>query len=253
MIRVVHTLQRPASDYNLGGPIAQSQYRRQIFNVSSLGEDDVDVDKFIADIELDNAAFYGALPENETVYWTEPLNGLKAAEALKPRWFNEWRIGVDIIGRFVEKVDDIPLKILLSKQIGDEGRHARLIDGRIRAYGSSTKDYSPPAEQLEFADLLLSFQYPEEFFAAEQLTIETQSVRRNELAIGRFDHETSHMFEHKINPDERFHVKIGYIGLQRYAVTQAAQDRARRAVEAVRDVHRRMVSHHNRRMATLAA
>lgn len=203
---------------------------------------------FIAALEAENVAFYATLPETEKVYWTRPLQGPEAAEALKPRWFNEWRIGVESLGGFVRKVDDPTLKILVGRQIGDEAKHARLIQQRIEALGGSVANYDPPPSQLRFAELLDAFEYPEEYFAAEQLTIETQSVRRNELALSRFDAETAEMFERHVNDDERFHVQVGRIGLRRYATTSPAQDRARRAVERVREIHRSMVREHNVRM-----
>lgn len=211
----------------------------------------MDVETFIEALEHENAEFFAALPESETVYWTRKLDGLEAAEALKPRWFNEWCIGVDVIGSFVALVSHVELKVLLGRQIGDEAKHARLVAARIRALGGTTEGYRPPPGQLEFAKLLREMRHPEEFFAAEQLTVETQSIKRNELALSRFDPETVRMFETDINPDERFHVELGRLGLRTYAATVEAQDRARRAAEAVREVHRTMVRQHNERMAAV--
>lgn len=207
----------------------------------------MDVAEFIASLEAENDEFYAQLPEDERVYWTKPLTGQEAAEALKPRWFNEWCIGVEVIGDFVRKVPDIRLKTLLGRQIGDEAKHARLVQQRIEALGGSVADYEPPPAQIAFADLLSSFEYPEEFFAAEQLTIETQSVRRNELALTRFDPETVRMFEEEINEDERFHVQIGRIGLRAFARDPLSQQRAREATVRVREIHRQLVKQHNRR------
>ncbi len=208
----------------------------------------MDVDQFILELEASNEAFFNALPESETVYWTKPLTGSEAADALKPRWFNEWCIGVEVLGAFVKRVPDIRLKIQLGRQIGDEAKHARLVQKRIEALGGSVDNYQPPVSQLRFAEILNSMEYPEEFFAAEQLTVETQSIKRNEIALSRFDEETAAMFEQQINPDEHYHVQLGREGLRTYARTQAAQDRARAAVDAVREVHRSMVREHNTRM-----
>jgi len=204
-------------------------------------------DDFIQVLQQDNDAFFASLPDSKTVYWPQKLEGLAAAEALKPRWFNELR-GVEVIGRFIEKVPDLSLKVLVGRQVGDEAKHARVCRRRIEQLGSSVFDFKPTPAQLRFGDVLDSFMFPEEFFSAQQFTVETQSLRRNEQALERFDPETANMFRKHINPDERFHVRLGRMGLRVFARTQAAQDRARRAAEIIRRVHVDMVTQHVERM-----
>jgi len=206
-----------------------------------------DVEEFIDELNRDNEAFFGELPETDTVYWVDRMDGKAAAEALKPRWFNEIR-GVEIIGRFIGRVPDLSLKALVGRQVGDEAKHARHCRKRIEALGSSVLDFEPSPEQLAFGDLLDSMAYPEEFFAAQQLTVETQSIKRNEKALARFDPDTAAMFEKHINPDERFHARLGHVGLQVFARTAAAQDRARRACEVIRESHVAMVRAHSGHM-----
>jgi len=205
------------------------------------------VDEFIQTLHQENEAFFANLPDTKTVYWPKRLDGLAAAEALKPRWFNELR-GVEVIGAFIVRVPDLSLKVLVGRQVGDEAKHARLCRQRIEQLGSSVLDYVPTPAQLQFGDLLDAFLFPEEFFAAQQFTVETQSLKRNELALERFDPETAAMFKKHINPDEHFHVRLGRMGLRVFARTQAAQDRARRAAEAVRQVHVDMVLQHVEKM-----
>lgn len=206
-----------------------------------------DVEEFIAELTEENEAFFSGFSETATQYWSGTLEGRAAAEALKPRWFNELR-GVEVIGRFIERVPDISLKVLVGRQVGDEAKHARLCRRRIEQLGSSVLDYQPSPEQLAFGDLLDSFAYPEEFFAAQQFTIETQSLKRNEAALHCFDPVTARMFEAEINPDERFHVKLGRLGLKVFARTTPAQDRARVAARAVRELHVKLVQVHRARM-----
>lgn len=204
-------------------------------------------DDFIEQLQKENDDFFADLPDNLTTYWPERLEGRAAAEALKPRWFNELR-GVEIIGKFIERVPDTSLKVLVGRQVGDEAKHARLCRRRIEELGASVLDYEPPPGQLAFGDFLDGLAYPEEFFAAQQLTVETQSIKRNEKATERFDLTTAAMFEKNINPDERFHARLGQLGLQVFARTTPAQDRARRAAEAVRDIHVRVVKEHVERL-----
>jgi 1,2-phenylacetyl-CoA epoxidase catalytic subunit len=201
------------------------------------------VDDFIAELGAENEAFFSCLPEGSTSYWSGRLEGPAAAAALKPRWFNELR-GVEVIGRFIERVPDITLKVMLGKQVGDEAKHARVCRRRIEELGSSVLDYIPSPESLAFGDLLDSLAYPEEFFAAQQFTVETQSLKRNELALSCFDSATALMFKKYINPDERFHVRLGHLGLKVFARTEAAQRRARDAARKVRQIHVKMVKAH---------
>jgi 1,2-phenylacetyl-CoA epoxidase catalytic subunit len=207
----------------------------------------VEVEEFINQLNEENEAYFATLPETDTVYWADKMDGLTAAESLKPRWFNEIR-GVEIIGRFIGRVPDLSLKALVGRQVGDEAKHARHCRRRIEALGGSVIDYQPSREQLHFGDLLDAMAYPEEFFAAQQLTVETQSIKRNEKALSRFDPETATMFEKHINPDERFHARLGHLGLQVFARTTPAQDRARRACEVIREAHVAMVRAHSNHM-----
>jgi 1,2-phenylacetyl-CoA epoxidase catalytic subunit len=202
-----------------------------------------DVDDFIRDLAEENERFFATLPESSTCYWTGPLVGRDAAEALKPRWFNEVR-GVEVIGKFIERVPDLSLKVLVGRQVGDEAKHARLCRKRIEELGASVLDYRPSAAALAFGDYLDSLVYPEEFFSAQQFTVETQSLKRNDRALECFDPATAEMFRQHINPDERFHVKLGWLGLRTFARTEIAQARARAAAHRVRDIHVRMVEEH---------
>lgn len=83
----------------------------------------VEVEEFINQLNEENEAYFANLPETDTVYWADRMDGLVAAEALKPRWYNEIR-GVEIIGRFIGRVPDLSLKALVGRQVGDEAKHA---------------------------------------------------------------------------------------------------------------------------------
>lgn len=216
----------------------------------------LEVEEFIERLAKDNEAYFSSLPETDTVYWlcpvalqfegeSGPLRGREAVAALLPRWYNEVR-GAEIIGRFVGRVPDLTLKVLVGRQVGDEAKHAHYCRKRIEALGGSVLDFQPSIEQVEFGDFLDSLAYPEEFFAAQQFTIETQSIKRNELALQRFDSKTAQMFKDHVNPDERFHARLGALGLKVFARTQPAQDRAWRAAVMAREAHVRMVRSHSR-------
>ena len=205
------------------------------------------VHDFIKDLCAENDAFFDSLPDEKTTYWPEVMDDKIAVEALLPRWYNELR-GVEVIGKFIERVPDLSLKVLVGRQVGDEAKHARLCRRRIEQLGGSVLDYHPSPEQVRFGDILDGFAYPEEFFAAQQLTIETQSIKRNEKALERFDPETASMFRRNINPDERFHARLGHVGLRVFARTSAAQMRAQNAARLIRPAHVAMVQAHYRRI-----
>lgn len=206
-----------------------------------------DVDQFIEELAQENEAFFAQQGEWGTQYWAGALVERAAAEALLPRWFNELR-GVEVIGRFIERVPDLTLKVLVGRQVGDEARHALYCRHRIEQLGGSVLDYKPSTAQMAFGDFLDSLAYPEEFFAAQQFTVETQSLKRNEAALSCFDAETADMFRRHINPDERFHVRLGYLGLQTFARSGPAQRRARAAARGVRELHVRLVRSHREAM-----
>lgn len=208
------------------------------------------IDDFIAELNDENEQFFSALPDKSTQYWTDSMTAKGAIAALKPRWFNELR-GIEVIGRFAARVPDITLKTLVGKQVGDEAKHAWLCKQRIEQLGGTVLDYKPTPEQLAFGDLLDEMAYPEEFFAAQQFTVETQSLKRNELALNCFDETTAEMFRRHINPDERFHVQLGWLGLKTFARTRVAQTRARDAARKIREIHSTMVTKHRERMSEL--
>lgn len=202
-----------------------------------------DVDEFITTLELENERFFADLPDCATQYWHGQMSIGEAIGALQVRWFNELR-GIDIIGRFISRVPDLTLKVLVGRQVGDEAKHAKVCRRRIEELGGSVHTFRPTAEQLEFGDFLDTLVYPEEFFSAQQFTVETQSLKRNERALECFDVKTAEMFRSDINPDERFHVAIGHLGLKTFARTAAAQRRAADAAMRVRDIHVKMVLAH---------
>jgi hypothetical protein len=195
------------------------------------------VDEFLQALAKDNDDYYGAQPAHLKTYWPHRLVGPAAIEALSTRWFNEY-LGTVVLGRLMEKVEDPKLKMLVGRQAGDEAKHALVTERRIRELGGRVEDYEPLAEQLHLYEVLDTVVYPEEFFAAMQFTTEHEGVKRNEQALTRFDAETAQMFADAVNPDEPFHVQLGWTALGVLCVSEEAQQRARAACHRQRDLHR---------------
>ncbi|MGA8726913.1 MAG: hypothetical protein WB565_17910 [Acidimicrobiales bacterium] len=93
------------------------------------------------------------------------------------------------------------------------------------------------------------YQHPEQFLAVMQFTTEKEGVARNAQASSRFDAVTAQMFEDTMNPDEEFHVQIGWAGLRILCTTKEAQERATAAARRPRELHREWSRAYSRRMA----
>lgn len=209
--------------------------------------DAVPVATFLRELAADNDRWYAATPPELKTYWPHRLVGEAAIEALCTRWFNEY-IGTVVLARLVEKVDHPMLKMLVGRQAGDEGKHALVTEHRIRALGGRVEAYEPVELQLELYRVLDTVEHAEEFFAAMQFTTEHEGVKRNEQALQRFDAETAQMFADAVNPDEPFHVQLGWTALEILCTDAEAQERARRACHRQRELHREFTQQYRQKM-----
>jgi hypothetical protein len=208
---------------------------------------EAEVESFVNGLAADNERWYGSTPLELKTYWPHRLVGEAAVEAIKTRWFNEY-IGTVVLARLVEKVEHPRLKMMVARQVGDEAKHAQVCEKRVRQMGGRVQDYEPLPEQLEMYDCLDGYEHPEEFLAAMQFTTEHEGVKRNEQALDRFDAETAAMFATAINPDEPFHVQIGWMGLRLLCTDEESQERARRACARQRELHREWTAAYRVRM-----
>lgn len=194
----------------------------------------MEIKKFIEKLEKENDEFFSQQSKWATTYWAESMSKEKIIQALRMRYWNEY-VGYEVIARFMFKVPDPKLRMLVGRQVGDEAKHAYYVGKRIHELGGDLGE--PLPEQMEFYNTLDSFEYPEEFFAAQQFTVETQSMKRNEQALKTLDAESAEVFRKHINNDEIFHVKLGYMGVAFYCTTEQAQERAMEASRAIRQKH----------------
>jgi hypothetical protein len=208
---------------------------------------DPTVQAFLEELAADNTAYYESTPAELKTYWPHRLVGEAAIEAITTRWFNEY-MGTIVLARLLEKVDHPKLKLMIGRQVGDEAKHAMVCEKRVRELGGSVEDYAPLAEQLRLYEELDRFEHPEEFLAGMQFTTEHEGVKRNEQALDRFDEQTAQMFGDAINPDEHFHVQIGWTGLRLLCVSPEARERARRACHQQRALHREWTAAYKVRM-----
>ena len=205
-----------------------------------------DAATFVQELGEENEAYFRDLPTWSTSYWAKQLNRRGTIQALAVRYWNEY-VGAEVIARFMARVDDPELKVLVGRQVGDESKHAYYVRKRIEALGGNVG--KPLPEQIAFYEALDGFLHPEEFFSAQQFTVETQSLKRNEQALKNLDSETAEIFRKHINPDEHFHVRLGHKGMRFYCSDTASQARATEAARLIRERHVAMSSANHRIMS----
>ena len=195
------------------------------------------VEEFLEDLAAENDEYYAKTPPELKTYWPHRLVGEAAIEALRTRWFNEY-IGTIVLGRLIEKIDNPKLKMMVGRQVGDEAKHALVCERRVQELGGQIEDYDPLPEQMRMYEVL-------DEVGRE---LRAQGVQRNEQALDRFDAETARVFADAINPDEPFHVQLGWVGLRMLCHTEETQDRARQAARRQRELHREWTAAYRVRM-----
>ena len=132
-------------------------------------------------------------------------------------------------------------KLALARQSGDEAKHYRWIEERLRALGDDLEGFSPMAQgESPLLKHLKTLRTTVERAAAGQFTREAIAVARNEV-FARFceergDKETAALYREKIQPDEQHHHELGRKLLLKYATTDEWQAKARAAARGTLQV-----------------
>ncbi len=129
---------------------------------------------------------------------------------------------------------EIDVKIGLARQVGDEAKHYRLIEDRLRELGEDLSSFSPLASgHGPLYNYLMTLEETVERVAAGQFTRESIALIKNEQFIDFCrevgDHVTARLYAEIIQPDEKFHHELGRRILEKYAQTEALQEKAFRA------------------------
>ena len=129
---------------------------------------------------------------------------------------------------------EVDVKLALARQCGDEAKHYRLIEDRLRQMGHDPSAIDPLADGYS-----PMFQYLEglgttvERLAAGQFTREGLAKARNQVFIdyckAEGDMETAKLYEETIQPDESYHHELGRRLLPKYTDTAEKQELARQA------------------------
>ena len=135
---------------------------------------------------------------------------------------------------WMTREDDVEVKLALARQCGDEAKHYRLIEARLRELGVDPSTLRPteggPSPMYQF---LAGLGSTVERVAAGQFTREALAQVHNEVFIeyceAKGDHATARLYREVIQPDEAHHHEMGRTLLLRLAVTDEAQALGRAA------------------------
>ncbi len=133
---------------------------------------------------------------------------------------------------------EVPVKLALARQAGDEAKHYRLIQARLSELGQDTSKHDPlAAGRSPLLEYLLSLEGTVARVAAGQFTREALALVRNAEFI-RFchaqgDEATARLYEETIQADEKHHHELGRRLLLELATTDEAQTAAREASRRV--------------------
>ena len=140
---------------------------------------------------------------------------------------------------WIATTPEVDVKLALARQAGDEAKHYRMIQARLRELDVETKNHDPfsAAGKSPLLAWLLTLEGTVARVAAGQFTREALAVVRNAEFV-RFcratgDEETARLYEETIQPDERHHHDLGRKLLLELATTDAAQAAARDASRTV--------------------
>jgi hypothetical protein len=183
---------------------------------------------FLAELDEQNAR---ALARIGVAAAREPGPDLTVARLLVLALKNEIE-ATECAAGWIGTTREIDVKLALARQAGDEAKHYRLIEKRLRELGVDTTTYDPgpPSPLLQY---LAGLETSVERVAAGQFTREALAVVRNDefvrFCVARGDDATASLYADVIQPDERQHHDLGRRLLGRLATTDAARASARRA------------------------
>ncbi|MET0410102.1 MAG: ferritin-like domain-containing protein [Polyangiaceae bacterium] len=133
---------------------------------------------------------------------------------------------------------DVHVKLALARQCGDEAKHYRLIEARLRELGADTGGFDPLAQGYSpIFDYLRSLETTAERLAAGPFAREALAKTRNEVFIEwcerQGDLDTARLYREVVQPDEAYHHELGRRLLPRFVQGEADQARARKAARHV--------------------
>ncbi len=136
---------------------------------------------------------------------------------------------------------NIEVKMALARQVGDEAKHYRLIEERLKQLGESLEGFNPlGGGYTQLFKFLSMLRDTVDRVASAQFTREAIALVKNEqfiaLCEAKGDHETARLYRDIIQPDEKFHYELGRWLLEKYATTEELQASARLSARQTLDL-----------------
>lgn len=183
---------------------------------------------FVAHLEARNRAVLERLAEKQAE--AEPGPDLRVTALLRMALRNEYEASL-LAAAWMTDTPELDAKMAFARQCGDEAKHYRWIEDRLRALGDDLQGFDPaapgPSPLLAYLRGLTS---TVERAAAGPFTREALAVARNDV-FARFcdvrgDGGTALLYRERIQPDEEHHHELGRRLLLRYATSADDQARA---------------------------
>jgi hypothetical protein len=188
---------------------------------------------FVAELLAENQAQLAVLGEKSAAGGAPELS---VAALLRLALRNELE-AAELAALWMTDTPELDARLALARQCGDEARHYRWIEERLRALGDDLAGFDPAAPgPSPLLQHLRTLKGTVARAAAGQLTREAIAVVKNEVFAAfcdeRGDRETAALYRERIQPDEQHHHELGRRLLLRYATTAELQERAREAARS---------------------
>lgn len=188
-------------------------------------------EEFCRELEEEVYASLGRIAGTSAAH--EPASNVTIASMLIGALKNEIEASEEA-ALWMNTTPEIDVKLALARQCGDEAKHYRLIEERLRQMGQDPSTIDPLAEGYSpMFQYLQNLSSTVERLAAGQFTREGLAKERNRVFIdyckAKGDVETAKLYEEIIQPDEGYHHELGRRLLPKYADTPEKQELARQA------------------------
>ncbi len=189
---------------------------------------------FMTGLKKDLEGLLAKLKPNETLV-EESRGKLEIPLLLKIALKNEME--ATLVGaRWADNTPEVFCKLAFARQVGDESKHYRLIEARLKELGENLEGFDPLQPNLSpLTDYLLNLTTTLEKAAAGPFAREAIAVVKNNQFISllkeKGDLATAKLYEETIQIDEAHHHQLGENLLLRLVKTGEDQMRVTAAVE----------------------
>lgn len=189
---------------------------------------------FITGLKKELEGLLGKLKPNETLL-EESRGRLEVPLLLKIALKNEME--ATLVGaQWIQNTPETFCKIAFARQVGDESKHYRLIEERLKELGVGLGDFDPLKPSLSpLTEYLLSLDSTIDKAAAGPFAREAIAIVKNNQFLSllkeKGDQKTATLYEETIQKDETYHHQLGERLLLQLLRTKEDQEKALAAVQ----------------------